>query len=924
MSNPRRLNYHHNYRGNARNGRNPNHQQQQQQQQQPNNTQQTYFYPYSSGPQDGGFDTSAWGNYTNYYPIQIENNMNPNGINNNAPPRDNQRLRTNQQGNHQNNQGRKPSNSAVISCEEYLTEGQVLQDIATKKTIRGILRINAKQYTDAFISDPDGGTDFYIDNVRERNRALNLDEVAAEIKPKREWKILPECSYLVERSIQALRNGQISDDKLIEDNQQQQQQNPSNRRDNKRETINTLNRDNITLTDDIINKISNEYFQRTVKVVYLFRRRHAMKAAGLLRKMPDNNPNFALFSPMDSRIPRLMIPMNNCPLDFKDRPNDYEKSLFVAKIVEIPADKKFARGELMESLGDADTLEAQSKAILMENDIRDEEFNDEIIKCLPLEQDNWNIPDEEFSKRLDLRNKCIFTIDPATARDLDDALSCERLENGHYQIGVHIADVSYFVQEQTPLDNEAAQRTTSVYLVERVIPMLPRLLCDRLCSLNPNEDRLTYSVIWTMDEKGNILDEKFTRSIIRSCVKLSYEHAQDIIDQPNKEFKIEDFPIIQNNFSINDIKQIVLDLYEISKILRSKRIGALTLNQPKLQYQIKNDNKMPLSFSIYQQKESNRLVEEYMLLANMQVARKLCLTESIHDKVILRRHPPPNSTALQNTIKILKSVGIEIDGKSSDDIAKVIRNIDNESTKKLLIHLLAKSMQLAIYCCTSCVPDNNYSHFALNVDFYTHFTSPIRRYPDILVHRLLGAVLNYNDNLYQAPRALEQIAQLCNEKKISAKTCSERSAELYLAVLVREYGTISDEAVIVGVKDECLDIYLFRIGVPLRVGINNLPLDHPRTDYKKMSNDQTAELTIYWKENDPPQTIKQILKPFNLINVDIMSEFDINMKKLKLTAQLRHPNAEKLTTLANLCTSTLPENPIAIQQRQDFDPYSEY
>jgi exoribonuclease R len=151
---------------------------------------------------------------------------------------------------------------------------------------------------------------------------------------------------------------------------------------------------------------------------------------------------------------------------------------------------------------------------------------------------------------------------------------------------------------------------------------------------------------------------------------------------------------------------------------------------------MKADSKIPLSFSIYQQKESNRLVEEYMLLANMQVAKTLCLTAHI-----LRRHPPPNSTALQNTIKLLKSVGIEVQGNSSDDIAKAIRTIENESTQKLLIHLLAKSMQLAVYCCASCVPGQNYSHFALNVDFYTHFTSPIRRYPDILVHRLLGAVL---------------------------------------------------------------------------------------------------------------------------------------------------------------------------------------
>lgn len=266
---------------------------------------------------------------------------------------------------------------------------------------------------------------------------------------------------------------------------------------------------------------------------------------------------------------------------------------------------------------------------------------------------------------------------------------------------------------------------------------------------------------------------------------------------------MEDFPAISQPFSVQDIKRTVLELYRISTVLRGKRAGALTLNQPKLQYRIAADSKIPLSFSIYQQTDSHRLVEEYMLLANMQVAKKLCSTERIFEKVILRRHPPPNPTTLQNTIKLLKSIGIELTGGASDDISKAITKVEDDSTKKLIIHLLAKSMQLAVYCCASCVPEGNFSHYALNVDFYTHFTSPIRRYPDILVHRLLGAVLgksiavfvgdlkrhlgllDYNDNLYQTPKGLEQIAQLCNEKKMNAKTCSERSGELYLAFLIK-------------------------------------------------------------------------------------------------------------------------------------------
>ena len=258
-----------------------------------------------------------------------------------------------------------------------------------------------------------------------------------------------------------------------------------------------------------------------------------------------------------------------------------------------------------------------------------------------------------------------------------------------------------------------------------------------------------------------------------------------MIEHPEKAFQTNDLPAIHGPFTPADIQRVVLQLFRLSKILRAKRSCALTLNQPKLQYQMNADTKSPLSFSIYEQKDSHRLVEEFMLLANMQVARKLCGTERIFEKVILRRHPPPNSSAIDTTMKLLQSIGIEIDGNSSQDISRAIQKVTDDSVKRLIIHLLAKSMQLAVYCCASCVPDANFSHYALNVDYYTHFTSPIRRYPDVLVHRLLGAMLDYNENLCQTPRALEQIAQLCNEKKMNAKACSERSAELHLAFLIK-------------------------------------------------------------------------------------------------------------------------------------------
>lgn len=179
-------------------------------------------------------------------------------------------------------------------------------------------------------------------------------------------------------------------------------------------------------------------------------------------------------------------------------------------------------------------------------------------------QTPWSIPEKEFRYRRDFRDYCIFTIDPATARDLDDALHCIQLNDDLYEVGVHIADVSYFVREDSPIDQVACERATSVYLVQRVIPMLPRLLCEQLCSLNPATDRLTFSVVWKINSKGDILEEWFGRSVINSAVKLSYEHAQMFIENPDKQFDISQFPPIRKEFSLQDIKKSVLNMYQVN------------------------------------------------------------------------------------------------------------------------------------------------------------------------------------------------------------------------------------------------------------------------------------------------------------------------------------------------------------------------
>ena len=271
------------------------------------------------------------------------------------------------------------------------------------------------------------------------------------------------------------------------------------------------------------------FVQKTGKVVSIKEFKHSRLAAGYIRPMNDGNPHYFLFSPTDSRVPRMKIPTSQAPANFSTRPEIYDGVMFMAAI-EKWEKVNMAMGKLIKSLGHSSDIDVRTEALLLENNIDFAEFPDVALADLPRDYDTWTVPEKEIQRRRDFRSECVFTIDPATARDLDDALSVTRLEEGLYRVGVHIADVSYFVRAGTALDKVALDRATSTYLVERVVPMLPRPLCEKLCSLNPHENRLTFSVEWTINDKAEILSEWFGRSVICSCAKLSYEDAQALID----------------------------------------------------------------------------------------------------------------------------------------------------------------------------------------------------------------------------------------------------------------------------------------------------------------------------------------------------------------------------------------------------------
>ena len=485
-----------------------------------------------------------------------------------------------------------------------------------------------------------------------------------------------------------------------------------------------------------------------------------------------------------------MIPLTECPPTFKSRPSDFEKTLFIARISDWGSKMAFASGKLMRSLGEAGHIEPETEAIISENDIDSSPFGDDVLHCLP-NGETWTILPEEIKKRKDLRKECIFTIDPATARDLDDALSCKKINDDRYEVGVHIADVSHFIEQGNALDKVAKQRATSVYLSQRVIPMLPRVLCEQLCSLNPGVSRLAYSVIWNVKADGTVLSEWFGRSVIRSCVKLSYNHAQQMIDSSeNDVINPDEYPPIDGKFDIGTIVSKVKLLFGISKHLRKRRYdsGALRLDQPKLAFNLDSSTGLPNGCSIYEYKNSNRMIEEFMLLANMAVGRKIYKAHP--DRAILRNHPPPHAQMMEDVLSICKQHNIPFDISDSASINKSLAKVselDQELRQHMfpaLVLLCTKPFQNAKYFCTGAIVDETaYRHYALNVPIYTHFTSPIRRYPDVLVHRFLTAALDKSYEVKGDEKELQVISTHCNDKKWAAKKASEQSSNLFFAIL---------------------------------------------------------------------------------------------------------------------------------------------
>ncbi|XP_023936722.1 DIS3-like exonuclease 2 [Bicyclus anynana] len=621
--------------------------------------------------------------------------------------------------------------------------------------------------------------------------------------------------------------------------------------------------------------------QKRGKVVYIKEKVHNRTCVGVLKLMADKNRQKALFVPRDSRIPRLNIPCTNWPDNFYQDVKSYENTLFLAKVSDW-YDTRFAVGNIICNIGESGDMQTETKAILAQTDLDVTPFGPEVRHLFP--RLDYTIPDEEIKLREDCRQLCIFSIDPFNCRDIDDAVSCRKLGNGNYEIGVHISDVGHFLTENTVLDEKVAEKATTIYMVQKAYHMLPDEMC-MLCSLFPGVDKLAFSVFWEINESAQVISHRFAKTVINSCCQLAYDHAQAVLD--DKEDAEKTFPELYNGFKYQDIYDTIKTLGKISAIFRTKRFqeGALRIDQPRVSFHLNPTSGLPDSYWIYDSKESHQLIEEFMLLANMTVAKRI---HEDHPKLaFLRCHPPPSSYMLNQLAKSLKPMGINIEISSAGDLHKSLLPYMNpeyaDRGKAMVLNMLcAKPMTRAKYFCAGgCEDDDDFGHYALNVPLYTHFTSPIRRYADIMVHRLLAASLNYRDVPNWEVDKVRMIAAQCNKQKYNAKKAGELSTELYTLKYIEMNSPLVTEAVVVDVREKYIDVIIVAMGLNRRIFFNN---DFPG-EYKCIKNEAGAKLSkmeLKWHKTDSSPQVEQVIEVFSLLQIEMHKGDDMVKVETKL------------------------------------------
>ncbi|EGN94814.1 hypothetical protein SERLA73DRAFT_171208 [Serpula lacrymans var. lacrymans S7.3] len=749
-----------------------------------------------------------------------------------------------------------PTKAAVRSAiyPDYIPTATLVAGVKAGELHQGPFNANQYNYLEGTVPVPAFSKPVLLVGRENMNRAVQGDVVVVEVFDKKEWKA--PADEVVDQEA-TLRNDDAED---------------SGEEGEDKETL-VRERESKAVRSEISKRPTEK--QPTGRVVGVIKRNwrayvcHIDSTSLTSTNATSLSQQTVFATPVSRLLPRIRLRTRQAP------------SLIGQKIL-VTIDRwestsRYPEGHFVRALGKAESKEAEQESLLLEFEVPYRPFGKAILDCLPSEGEQWVVPPKsdrspEWRDREDLRGLIICSIDPPGCQDIDDALHARRLSNGNIEAGVHIADVSHFVHSDTPMDSEAASRGTTVYLVDKRIDMLPALLGTNLCSLRPYVERLAFSAIWEMTPEAEIVNVRFTKSVIASKAAFTYEEAQIRKDDPHLQ---------------DELTQSIRLLNSLAQKLKAGRMaaGALNLASPEVKIHLdSSESSDPIDVEQKEMRETNSLVEEFMLLANVSVAKKI--QDTFPQTAVLRRHLPPPRTNFEKLQDILqKRKGLTLDVSSSGALAASLdKCIDaKEPAFNTLVRIMAtRCMLSAEYFSSGSVSRDTFGHYGLASPIYTHFTSPIRRYADVLAHRQLSAAIGFwplHATLHSKAH-VERVLDVVNRRHRMAQMAGRASVEFYVGLALKGRGEKGTGEV----REEAFVIRTFRNGLGVfvsKLGIEGLVMFKRDTQFDAENYTITVPSTTGGKD--------VTISVFDKVTVDIEVEKDKNTQRGRVKMTLVSP-----------------------------------
>ncbi|EOO02468.1 putative mitotic control protein dis3 protein [Phaeoacremonium minimum UCRPA7] len=685
---------------------------------------------------------------------------------------------------------------------DYFTLSKMMTGVKSGLLHQGIFNVSPYNYLEGSIRVPAFPKALLVLGRENINRAVDGDVVVVEVLPKDQWK---------EPSTQIIEEEAVTKNENADEDEGEEVISEKERKALQEEVKRTQS------------KGTEGHAQPTARVVGVIKRNwrqyvgHIDQSTTSQTSKQGRKQDTVFLIPMDKKIPKIRL-----------RTRQVAELLGKRLLVTIDAwdrDSRHPVGHFVRSLGEMESKAAETEALLLEYDVQYRPFPKTVLDCLPKEGHDWRVPestdDPGWRDREDLRGLLICSIDPVGCQDIDDALHARPLPNGNFEVGVHIADVSNFVKPNNAMDTEASIRGTTVYLVDKRIDMLPMLLGTDLCSLKPYVERFAFSVLWEVNRDADIVNVRFTKSVIKSREAFSYEEAQLRIDDASQK---------------DDLTNGMRTLLMLSKKLKQKRMdaGALSLSSPEVKVQMESETSDPIDVKTKQLLDTNSLVEEFMLLANISVAGKIY--DAFPQTALLRRHgapPKTNFDELANQLKVKKGLELRVD--SSKTLADSLDTcVDpKEPFFNTLVRIMAtRCMMAAEYFCSGTQAYPEFRHYGLASEIYTHFTSPIRRYADLVAHRQLAAAIGY-EAIAPSQRSrgkLEAVCRNINVRHRNAQLAGRASIAYYVGQAVR--GKVTEEdGFIMKIFSNGFVVLVPRFGIESLIRLRDLAEPEPQAAF---------------------------------------------------------------------------------------------